>query len=182
MKMNTVKELVNEKADDAKRAANILRIARFHQARTSATMKFMDAVLKRFDETKDGLNAYVWIDVSAYDASEDHAVTVHITLNAKISSMKEGLVPRVIKVLMDAGFDTKKTEDYVTDWTGMRIFSLERPVNEKHFRVVIEFQATVVKAADATCRKIQVGVELKEVPKYALECDSPSEAEIAAAT
>jgi hypothetical protein len=179
MKMETGKLLVADKANDAKRAAGIAKIARFNQAKLTATMKFMSAVLARFDEAKHGMSAYSWVDVSTYEYNEP--VKIHLTLNAKVISMKDGLVPQVIKVLMDAGFNPEKTEDYVSEWTGMRTFKLSRASNDKHVQMILNFQATVKADEAATCRKIQIGVEVKEVPKYALECDSPTEAEIQAA-
>ncbi len=182
MKLMTGKQLVQDKMNEVKSVQNIAKIARFHQSKTTATMKWLDFVLKRFDDEKLAISAHCWTSIHPWVDSLN-PVTIQLNMGVTASSMKEGIVPQMLKVLMDAGFDSKKSHDYVTEWCGRRTFYFTREATDKHHQIKIEFAADVNdKDAAATCRKIQTGVEMQEVPVYKLECDSPTAADMEAAT
>jgi len=181
MKLATGKSLVDEKAQSVRNAMEVARVARFHQKRLTATMKFMEHVLERFDEEKHGLSHFCWADANAWTSDQLNATIIHMQISAKVLSMKEGLVPQMLKVLMDAGFDATSTNDYTSEWSGYRTYKLQRLASEAQAGIIVEFVATPVKSEAATCRKVQTGVEMKEVPVWKLECEDATPAEIEAA-
>lgn len=180
MKIKTGKEIVAEKSQEAEEARERARVIRFHQAKITQTLGFLNRVLARFDEDRDGLTLYTWADVNPWSTTTP--VKLSTSIYATVSSMKIGIVPSLIKVLLDAGFEIEKTTDYVTEWRGSRNFIFERK-DAQHVLHRVEFNAVVNdKDEQATCRKIQVGVEIKEVPKYALDCGDTTPADLAATT
>lgn len=169
MKVHTGKELADRKLDEAKRAARTAAIARKHQAKVTATSRFFEAVTARFD-TVPLVGMYSWLDVNQWTSNADDMVALHINITAIVMSMKEGFVPTLIKVLMEAGWDATATSDYVYTTSATREFRLFRPANEKHVATTVVFNAKPSDDEAATCRKIQIGTELKEVPIFKLDC------------
>ena len=168
MKIGTGKAFADDKLADAKRAAKTAAICRKHAARITATSRFLEGVTSRIESAS--VNVYAWVDVDHWVYDGEDPITLHINFSASVLSMKEGLVPTLLKVLIDAGCEIKESEDYVSSTYAARTFRLERSTTDKHCKVKIAFDAKPKDVAEATCRKVQIGTELKEVAVFKLEC------------
>lgn len=94
-------------------------------------------------------------------------LTLRASFEGNVSNFKEGTVPAVLEGIMAAGFEAKKTEDYASEYSAQREYRFEQKVGP--VRVVLNFSA-VLKEENDSCRKVQVGTELREVPKFEIVC------------
>ena len=85
--------------------------------------------------------------------------------------MKEGIAPAFMRSLLEVGFDVEATKDNISDSTARRTYEFKRPGSETMVAVDLTFNAQLVDSPDATCRKVQTGTEIKEVPTYQLVCE-----------
>lgn len=134
------------------------------KALTKAT-KHVNTVFARHPD----LTAYSWTSVSYW--LDEGAVTLCMSVTHEVSSMKEGIAPAFMRSLLEAGFDVESTKDTATADSGHRTFEFKRPGTEAMVPMTLTFNAKLVNAPDATCRKVQTGVEVREVPTYQLVCE-----------
>lgn len=178
MKLKTSKQLVQEQADTLAYYQRVVKTARFNQKVLGVSVKFMDRVLARFNESSQPIEANTWTNVQPWD----NTVSLRITLTARTDSLTVGLVPQVLRVLMEAGFEIGGDQsDYVTSDTAQRSFVFIRKADADKTEIRVKLEAVIIESEQATCRKIQVGVKVEEVPVYKLECSSPTDDEIATA-
>jgi hypothetical protein len=142
-----------------------LACLRKHQKALTKTTKHVNAVLARHPEIK----ASAWTEISYWSDTDPVKLTVSVTHD--VTSMKEGIAPAFMRSLLEAGFDVEKSTDLATDEYARRTFEFVRPGNETMLPVKLTFTAKLLNAPDATCRKVQTGVEIKEVPVYQLVCE-----------
>ena len=93
------------------------------------------------------------------------------TTKHEVTSMKEGIAPAFMRSLLEAGFDVEATKDTTSSSTARRTFDFKRPGSDRMIAVELTFNASLVDSPDATCRKVQTGTEIKEVPTYQLVCE-----------
>jgi len=106
-----------------------------------------------------GTHGVAYAFVSSYSG-------VNATIRLSVSSMKKDRRLRnMLTRAIDKDLMPVETEDYVTEWRAERSFAFIMPDGG---RLTIEAR---LKEDGETCRKVQVGVETVERPKYALECN-----------
>lgn len=163
---------VNSAALIADRASSIeywkreLVCLRKHQKALTNAAKHVNTVFARHP---DMVNAYSWTSISYW--SDNAPVTLCMSVTHEVNSMKEGIAPAFIRSLLEAGFDVESTKDTATAESGHRTFNFKRPGSETMVRMTLTFNAKLMNAPDATCRKVQTGVEVREVPTYQLVCE-----------
>lgn len=174
MIFKSAKELIEDARGHATYYQKRATLMHKHQVGIRLTLEFIAAVTKRFDESS--ISANTWVTCDTWDGCED-PVGIEQSYRARVDSMKEGLVPQMLKVLMEAGFEVTKTNDNANE--GSRCFNLVRPKDQAgRLNAVINFYAVVSGSEHATCRKVQIGTEVKEIPVYALECPEATPEEI----
>lgn len=145
-----------------KRKLSNLRLAR---KSINATTQFMEMVLNRFTGKLGTVSN--WVDSSGYSQE----VTLCIDIQIRVTSLTTGPLAELLRFLMEADCDAKPTTDSVGDTFAYRTFKFERPASDTMCPVKINVYAKVIDGEDATCRKVQVGTETKEVAKYEIKCD-----------
>ena len=95
------------------------------------------------------------------------SVSAHIEMES-VPSLKEGRVPATIAIAEKAGFEFDITQDYVSESYAQRAYKAIGNFNG--VRVRLTLAASVADNAE-TCKRVRVGTELKEVPKYEIVCD-----------
>lgn len=164
---NTIntKDLIASRVQSIEYYKRELTTLRANQKALTKTTKFLNAVLARYAD----VNPYAWTNVCLWSK----AVTLQVSIIHDVTSMKEGVAPAVIRSLLEAGFDIEKSTDRATDISADRTFEFKRPANAVTgtIEVHISFTAKLVDAPEATCRKVQTGTKVVEVPTYQLVCE-----------
>lgn len=125
----------------------------------------MNRALSRFDTR---LDIFTWTDVNEYGI--DYKIELEVNIAVKVTSMKTGILPDLLKFLLEAGYEAQKTEDYANEHGAQRSFTYHSIQN--NVKTSIRITGRIIENDDtATCRKIQTGTEVKEVPTYKIECD-----------
>jgi hypothetical protein len=107
------------------------------------------------------MNAYPFVGYSALDLDVDFVVPCE--------SLTEGVVPAVLEAALAAGFDATETADRVNEYTAARVYRFSQSIGP--LRVSLTVRAEVKNTEGATCRKVQIGTEIKEVAKFQLVCN-----------
>lgn len=178
MKIKTSKELVQQQADYAAYYARIVKTARFNQKALGVAVKFADRILARFNESSQPIEASTWTNVQTWD----NTVSLRIGLITRTDSLTVGLVPQILRVLMEAGFEINGAQaDCVNETIAQRTFTMVRKADTDKVEIWVKLDATIIESEQATCRKVQTGTKVVEVPVYKLECSSPTAEEITTA-
>jgi hypothetical protein len=107
------------------------------------------------------MNAYPHVGYSWLDLDVDFVVPCE--------SLTEGVVPAVLEAALAAGFDATETADRVNEYTAARVYRFFQSIGP--LRVTLAVRAEVKNTEGATCRKVQIGTVIEEVPKYQLVCN-----------
>lgn len=107
------------------------------------------------------MNAYPYVGFSRLDLDVDFTVPCE--------SLTEGVVPAVLEAALAAGFDAVETSDRVDQYTTARVYHFAQSLGP--VRITLAVRADVKNTEGATCKKVLIGSEIKEVPKYQLVCE-----------
>ncbi len=102
-----------------------------------------------------------------WDDSAECNLRVTIVLQ-NIESLKDGRVPHVLGVAESLGFEFNKTEDYASANYAERTFRSELQLGKVQIKLRV---VADIKDGSESCRKVQVGTEIKEVAKYEIVCN-----------
>lgn len=160
-----VEKILDERVQAIEYWKKELACLRKHQKALTRTTKHVNTVFARHPE----INAYSWTSVQPWQ--DDFPVKLVVSVTHEVISMKEGIAPAFMRSLLEAGFDIEATKDNISDSSARRTFEFKRLGNESKIPVDLTFNAQLVDSPDATCRKVQTGTEIKEVPTYQLVCE-----------
>lgn len=129
------------------------------------------AILNKLAKTAENSGAvYLHADPEVYeywDGEKSLTLRAGITLQ-NVDSLKDGRVPMMLELAESYGFTFDGTRDYASETYAERTFSGELKLGK--VRVALRLVADI--AADAqACKRVQVGTELKSVPKYEIVCE-----------
>jgi len=165
--MNTLNTatLINDRVGTIEYYKRELACLRKNQKALTRTTKHVNAVLARHPE----IVATAWTSISCW--SDTDPVTLIVSICHKVTSMKEGIAPAFMRSVLEAGFDIGGSQDAATALSASRTFEFRRPSNETMVPIKLTFVAQLENAPDATCRKVQTGTKVVEVPTYELVCE-----------
>ncbi len=151
----SVSRLIAEKREYQRERAKELRTIEAH----ADSIRVALAITAPFEKLAD--SSYGFVDGSWGE------VTLNVRARFTVDSLKS---ERVAKILERAealeGFNAS-TEDCVGESYAMREFSYRSKVGAIRTRLVLSFSLPTDGEA---CRRVQVGTELREVPKYEIQC------------
>ena len=165
--MNTLNTatLIDDRVGTIEYYKRELACLRKNQKALTKTTKHVNSVLARHPE----IVVSAWTNVSIY--SDTDPVTLIVSICHKVTSMKEGIAPAFMRSLLEAGFDIGGSQDSANAISASRTFEFKRPSNVTMVPVKLTFVAQLENAPDATCRKVQTGTKVVEVPTYELVCE-----------
>lgn len=157
--------LIQSRVDQFAYYQRELKVLRAHRRQLTITAKFVNAISPRFGECQ----ITSWTDTAAWM----NTVELHVSIRQSTRSMKEGPICFTISALMEAGFEPGATTDYTTYGSGTREFKFTRAADPERdmLKITVTLDAILIDAPDATCRKVQVGTQIKEEPVYKLVCE-----------
>ena len=138
----------------------------------SVAVRPINGIIGKIVKAHDGRAVYhsAYINVSGYREHDDLSVEVSINLQDMLA-LDEPVVGFAINALRSAGFARDgELQKVATEYSGYAQWQFSAQYGNVKVRVVLRAELAEEGAEGATCRKVQVGTELKEVPKYEIVC------------
>lgn len=164
-----------------------LSVSKYVAEKTSSIRDIRDSI-SRVKQNKQAFDvAYAAINIVASAAQADNSVYLSASPEAyyrwngdiemsvyaniqieRVTSLKEGVVPKVLELATKVGFEFDVTQDYAYEHHASRDFKAVGHFAGVRVRLVI----TASLAMDSEgCRRVKVGTEIQEVDKYEIVCD-----------
>lgn len=147
--------IVNEMRDHAKQT-------RERAARVSKLVRERGYALRHFAAKIGAIREIAWANMDSYTYS------IHVQLtDMKVDSMKDPQLVAVLEKLSEF-MEAKSTSDYASETYAQRSFRFELNNDDITIRVCLD--ADLKDLNGTACRRVQVGMETRQVPKFAIEC------------
>jgi len=140
-------------------------------ALTKKSAKTIDATIDLFNRRMDGIGAddsgfHIWPSVNPVDGTVILTASIDITTDSLI----EGIIPQILKAMLDMECDPVASTDNVSSLSASRVYKFKRLASGPFLAVDVTVTATIQETDTGTCRKVQIGTEMVEVATYKLEC------------
>jgi len=146
-------------AEYAKKQVAILRK---NQKAITTTIDLLDRRFAGIDV--DGV--YMWPDVNVATGM----VSLEAGITVVADSMTTGVVMQILKAMLDMECEPVSTADNVTVTDATREYRFTRPATDRYLKLSLKVSVAIHESATATCRKVQTGTTMVEVPQFKLEC------------
>jgi hypothetical protein len=147
--------------EDAKNARE--RAKQFAEARPILAGAEHDAEMVAKTAARVAQCRYVNTGIWLYSEPE-----LSVSFEVPVTSLKEGAIIAVLEAAMDLGFLTEETTDYVKEYCAHRTYRFIKRY-ENGSRCLLKITADVALDSES-CRRIQTGVKLEEVPQFEMVC------------
>jgi len=108
----------------------------------------------------------VWADAEYYEWDDAAHLSIHASV--KVDSLKGQQMADILSAAESVqGLEAKTTLDYASENFAERTFIYKGMIGACSVRLAIDARLPV---DGENCRRVQVGVEIKEVPKYEIQC------------
>ena len=144
-----------------KRSATI----RKNSKAVTATLDMLNRRCALVDETRATMNT--WPEIDAYFGP----MKMQVQITATTDSMIEGIVPQILKAMLDIECDPTTSKDEVDAYRTSRIYRFTRAPSDHFLAISVTVEIIIKESDTGTCRKIQTGTKMVEVAEYKIECD-----------
>jgi len=135
----------------------------------SVVNKVIGAIVR--NNGSENMSHYAYACASGYDASDAITVDVNITL-MNVLALDAAEVGFAVNAIRSAGFARDgELEKVASEYVAFAKWKFANTFADVKVRIDMKAELAKEGTAGATCRKVQVGTELKEVPKFAIVCD-----------
>lgn len=158
----SVSKIIAEKRDRVASLREDIKRAEQHRGLLQLGAKMCEhvaTVAKRHD-------AFQW---PCHNIYVGYGVEFDASFEVPVSSLKDGPLVDILEAALAAGFAPEETYDSTSAYEGARIYPMKAVIGD--LRVTLRIRAVVQDADGATCRKVQVGTKIEEVPTYQLVCE-----------
>ena len=165
-------EFMVSKRDSMDYARKQLANLRANQSAVSVAVRPINSIIGKIVKAHEGRAVYhsAYLSVSGYRLDNDVSVEVSINLQNMLA-LDEDVVGFSIRELRSAGFArVGELQKVANEYSGYAQWQFDAQYGNVKVRVVLRAELAEEGAEGATCRKVQVGTELKEVPKFAIVC------------
>lgn len=131
--------------------------------------------LQRAEAARDSLSAALAMTAALQRAVDSVSadVTVYsnprlfMYLDTRVDSLKSDRVARILEIAESLGFDNTRSSDWVNEWSASRSFHYSGDCLGVGVSIEVRFNLPTEGEA---CKRVQVGTEIREVPKYEIRC------------
>ena len=109
---------------------------------------------------------HVWPDVNTHKGTVGLTVSISVTTD----SILEGVVPQILKAMLDMECEAIASTDTVNAADARRHYQFKREASEHFLAISIGVDVNIRETDTGTCKKIQTGTKMVEVAEYKLEC------------
>ena len=131
----------------------------------TATLDLLNRRCALVDESR--ATMYAWPEVDAYAG----IVKLQVQISATTDSMIEGIVPQILKAMLDIECDPTTSRDEVNAINTSRIYRFTRAASDHFLAISVTVTITIQESDTGTCRKVQTGTKMVEIAEYKIECD-----------
>ena len=153
--------IADKRADIVRAREDVATLAA--QADTFAPAYAVANTIAKFCKAND-FGKYVYANPSTWSATDNN---LHVTIDDTVSSLREGAIPAILEYVLSMGFESKNTKDYADDNFATRSYNFKSKIGG--VQVTLTIQADI-KDNSETCKRVQTGVEIKEIAKYEIVC------------
>ena len=133
------------------------------QADTFAPVYAVANTIAKFCESK-GFGKYTYANPTSWGIGYN---SLHVSIDDTVDSLSTGTIPAIIEFILEMGLNAKKSRDYADSACASRAYNFETKIGGVEFTITIEAN---IKDNSETCKRVQTGVELKEIAKYEIVC------------
>lgn len=131
--------------------------------------------LQRAEASRDSLSAALAMTAALQRAVDSVSadVTVYsnprlfMYLDTRVDSLKSDRVARILEIAESLGFTETRSSDWVNEWSASRSFHYSGDCFGVGVSIEVRFNLPTDGEA---CKRVQVGTEIREVPKYEIRC------------
>lgn len=131
--------------------------------------------LQRAEASRDSLSAALAMTAALQRAVDSVSadVTVYsnprlfMYLDTRVDSLKSDRVARILEIAESLGFNETRSSDWVNEWSASRSFHYSGDCFGVGVSIEVRFNLPTDGEA---CKRVQVGTEIREVPKYEIRC------------
>lgn len=111
-----------------------------------------------------GFGQYVYANPSSWGPADN---CLSVSIDDTVTSLREGAIPTILEYILSMGFDSKDTKDYLDTSYAFRSFRFTTKIGGVELNITIEAN---IKEGSDSCKRVQTGVEIKEVAKFEIVC------------
>jgi hypothetical protein len=161
----TTATILRDAADYMDYAKKRTAAIRKNSKAATATLDMLNRRCALVDE--DRATMYAWPEIDAYFGT----MKMQVMINATTDSMIEGIVPQILKAMLDIECEPVSSRDEVNAIKTSRIYRFTRAPSDHFLAISVTVEITIQESDAGTCRKIQTGTKMVEVAEYKIECD-----------
>jgi len=165
-------EFLTSKRESMDYARKQLANLRANQSAVSIAVRPINGIIGKIIRAHEGRTVYhsAYVSVSGYREDNEVSVEVSIALQDMLA-LDEDVIGFSIRELRSAGFArVGELEKVANEYSGYAKWQFDAQYGNVKVRAILRAELASEGAEGATCRKVQVGTELKEVAKYAIVC------------
>lgn len=130
-----------------------------------ATLDLLNQRLHAVDATN--ATIYAWVDCNGYDG----IAQIQARITATTDSMVEGIVPQILKAMLDIECEPVESKDIVNADQTSRTYRFKRAAAAHFVEIDLSVVVTIKETETGTCRRVQTGTRIVEVAEYKIECE-----------
>ena len=92
---------------------------------------------------------------------------LNVSIEDTVTSLKDGSLPALLEAIGTYGFECDSTFDYALEYVASRVFRHTAKIGSVD--VTIRVEANIADGSES-CKKVQTGTKLEEVPVYEIQC------------
>lgn len=161
----TTAQILEDAAEYVTYAKKRTAVIRKNSKAATATLDMLNRRCALVDETRATMNT--WPEVDIYGGT----MAMQVQINATTDSMVEGIVPQILKAMLDIECEPTASKDEVDALKTSRIYRFTRAASEHFLAISIKVEITIKESDTGTCRKVQTGTKMVEIAEYKIECD-----------
>jgi hypothetical protein len=92
---------------------------------------------------------------------------LNVSIEDTVTSLKDGSLPALLEAIGTYGFEAESTFDYALEYVASRVFRHTAKIGSVD--VTLRVEANIADGSES-CRKVQTGTKLEEVPVYEIQC------------
>ena len=119
--------------------------------------------IAKFCESK-GFGKYTYSNPTSWGTGFN---SLHVSIDDSVDSLSIGTIPAIAEFILSMGLEATKSRDYADSSCAIRSYHFKTKIGGVEFTLTIEAS---IKDDSQTCKRVQTGVEIKEVAKYEIVC------------
>ena len=161
----TIATILKESADYVDYAKKRTAAIRKNSKAAIATLDMLNRRCALVDETRATMNA--WPEIGAYSGT----MKMQVQITATTDSMIEGIVPQILKAMLDIECEPTTSKDEVNATKTSRTYRFTRAPSDHFLAISVTVEIIIKESDTGTCRKVQTGTKMVEIAEYKIECD-----------